>query len=335
VTLVEETTEAAPSGEPQALFPEARRRRRRIRLVAGLVLIVTAIAIGGLVYSMGGGTAPPKITLPKPISSAPSEITPPIIIRATEAAATAQESWQSIDGAPGCNPTVTGNGVINLVHPSSAVTVTESGCLPGGRVGANQYRVVQIGGSVFQTRQPHEAGDFPHGKTWIKIQTSAGDLTHLGGDEPLLVLNAARGPLQRAGTVSIRGVVTTEYRGTTTLQALQTATHVVNYGPFGTPDPPLNQIPVHITVWIDASNRLRQLSTWQPQYVLYFTDGSSEGGTYLVQPTTMSVNGEPVGAPKGPPHKKGYEANTLDLWRFGAPARISPPPAKDVTEPKH
>jgi hypothetical protein len=289
------------------------------------VLILAAIAIGGVVASMGGHTAPPKIKYPMPIASAPSEIAPPVIIRATEAAATAQESWRSVDGAPGCYPTLNGNGVINLIHPGSSVTVTESGCLPGGSVGANQYRVVQIGGTRFETRQPHEAASFS-GKTWLKVPVSAGDLEHLATDQPLLVLNAVEGPLQRVGTAYIRGVATTEYRGTATLQSLQTATHVVNYGPFGTPDPPLNQIPVHINVWIDAGNRLRQVSTWQPQYVLYFTDGSSEGGPYLVQPTT--------GTPKGPPHQKGYQATTLDLWNYGTPARISPPPARTVEQPK-
>lgn len=327
MTLVEDATDAAPSHEdPQALFPEARRRRRRIRLIGGLVLIVVAVVMGGVVYSMGGQTPPPRVAKPAPFSSAPSEVASPVVIRATEAAVTAQESWRSTDGTPGCNPTLTGNGVINLVNPRSAVTVTESGCLPGGPVGASQYRVVQIGGSVFQTRQPHEAGDFPSGKTWLKVPPSSGDLAHLAKDEPLLVLNAVQGSLQRVGTAYIRGTPTTEYRGTATLQSLQTATHVVNYGPFGTPDPPLNQIPVHINVWLDAGNRLRQISTWQPYYWLYFKDGSSEGGPYLVKPTT--------GTPKGPPVEKGYEASTLDLWRFGAPVRISPPPAKDVTQPK-
>jgi hypothetical protein len=247
------------------------------------------------------------------------------VIRSTEGAATAQESWRSTDGAPGCYPTLTGSGVINLVHPGSAVTVTESGCLPGGPVDSNQYRIVQVGGSVFKTRQPHEADNFS-GKTWIKVPSSAVALTHLATDEPLLVLNAVQGSLQRVGTAYIRGVATTEYRGSATLQSLQAATHFVNYGPFGTPDPPLNQIPVHINVWVDTANRLRQVSTWQPYYWVYFTDGSSEGGFYLVLPTT--------GTPKGPPRQKGFEATTLDLWSFGTPARISPPPTRAVAHRK-
>jgi hypothetical protein len=326
VTLVEETTNPAPSGNPEALFPEARQRRRRIRLTAGVIVLVLALTTGGIVYGVDGHSAPPKTPSRPPVSTAPKQIAPNIVVRSTENAESAQESWRSTDGAPGCYPTLSGNGVINLVRPGAAVTVTESGCLPGGSVGANEYRVVQIGGARFETRQPHEADSFS-GKTWLKIPASAGDFAHLATDQPLLVLNAVEGPLQRVGTAYIRGVPTTEYRGSATLQSLQTATHFVNYGgPFGTPDPPLNRIPVYINVWIDGSNRLRRVSTWQPQYVLYFTDGSSEGGPYLVAPTT--------GTPKGPPRQKGYEATSLDLWNFGTPAWISPPPARTVVQPK-
>jgi hypothetical protein len=325
VTLVDERTSRAPSGIPKALFPEARRRRRQIRLSAGIIVVVFALATGGIAYGLAGHSAPPRAPLPPPVSSAPSQIAPTVVVQSTERAESAQESWRSIDGAPGCYPTLTGKGIINLVRPSAAVTVTESGCLPGGPAGASQYHVVQVGGSVFQTRQPHEADNFS-GKTWLKVPSSAMDLAHLASDEPLLVLNAVQGQLQRTGTAYIRGVATTEYRGSATLQSLQTATHFVNYGPFGTPDPPLNRIPVRINVWVDGSNRLRQISTWQPQYVLYFTDGSSEGGPYLVAPTT--------GTPKGPPNQRGYEATTLDLWRFGTTAGISAPPARTVAQPK-
>lgn len=326
MTLVEEETSRGAGSETEALFPEARRRRRRIRLASGLILAVVAIAIGGVVYGMGGHDAPPKAPKPAPVSSAPNELTPAIAIRSTEGAATAEESWRTTDGYSGCYPTLTGNGIIDLVHPSAAITVTESGCLPGGPVGTDSYRAVQVGNLLFQTDQPHEAGDFPPGKSWLKIPPSAMDLAHLATDEPLLVLNAVRGSLHRIGTAYIRGVATTEYQGSATLKSLQAATNFVNYGPFGTPDPPLDQIPIHIKVWLDAANRVRQITTWQPQYTLYFTDGSSEGGPYVVRPTTAK--------PKGPPRQQGYMETTLDLWRFGTPARISPPPVRAVAQPK-
>lgn len=324
MTLLDEPTDRAPNAQTEALFPEARRRRRRIRLTTGIIGVVLALAASGLLYAFDGHRAPPKAPAPPPVSGAPEQMAPASVIRSTEKAGTAQELWRSTDGAPGCYPTLTGNGVINLVRPSAAVTVTESGCLPGGPVGASQYRVVQVGGARFETRQPHEADS--SGKTWVEVPSSAGDLAHLASDEPLLVLNAVQSTLQRVGTAYIRGVPTTEYRGSATLQSLQTATHVINYGPFGTPDPPLGQIPVHIKVWLDGNDRLRQISTWQPEYVLYFTDGSSEGGPYLVMPTTET--------PKGPPRQKGDEATVLDLWGFGTPTRIAPPPAWNVEKPK-
>lgn len=328
MTLVEDPTETASNRDPQALFPEARRRRRRIRLVAGIVVILAAVAIGGVAYGLTGSAGPPRTPKLHPISSGPSTISPLVAFQRTEGAATAQESWRTTDGDPGCYPTLTGNGVINLVDPGAAVTVTESGCLPGGSAGANQYRVIQVGGAVFQTRQPHELGDFPAGKTWLKMSAGGPDLAHLASAQPLLVLNAVQGPLQRAGTAYIRGVVTTKYRGSATLRSLQTATHFVNYGgPFGTPVPPLTQIPVSITVWLDSAHRVRQIATWEPDYVQYFTDGSSEGGAYLVTPFT--------GTPKGPPHQKGFEATTLDLWQFGTRAHISPPSARSVVQPKY
>ena len=57
-------THKAPSqptrDDPEALFPEARRRRRRIRITIGAILIVVAAMLAGLFHVMGGHGPPPK-----------------------------------------------------------------------------------------------------------------------------------------------------------------------------------------------------------------------------------------------------------------------------------
>ena len=86
----------------------------------------------------------------------------------------------------------------------------------------------------------------------------------------------------RVGTSSVRGVTTTQYVDSASLASLQAATGGADSGPIGAPDPPLKQIPIRVDIWIDAQHRVRQISTWEPYYTQNYSDGSSQGGAYIV-----------------------------------------------------
>jgi hypothetical protein len=136
---------------------------------------------------------------------------------------------------------------------------------------------------------------------------------------------AVSGPFMRVGASSVRGVATTEYVDSASVASLQAATGSAKYGPIGTFDPPLKQIPIVVNVWIDAQHRVRQMSTWEPYYTQNNTNGSSQGGAYIVQSPTPTA--------AAPPRQQGFVQTTLDLWQFGTPAHVTPPPAAKVTTP--
>jgi hypothetical protein len=108
--------------------------------------------------------------------------------------------------------------------------------------------------------------------------------------------------------------------------SLQTATGGANHGPIGTFDPPLKQIPIVVNVWIDPQHRVRQMSTWEPYYTQNNTNGSSQGGPYIVQ--------LPTPTPAAPPRQQAFVQTTLDLRQFGTPAHVTPPPAAKVATPR-
>jgi len=119
----------ATSDDTEALFPEARQRRRRIRLTTGVLLLLVVVA-AGLVYSMDSHGTPPKVA-PSASTAGSYKILPSTIARDTVAARTAQEAWRLFNSYPGCNPHPVGAGVIDLANQRMEVTVAESGCRSG------------------------------------------------------------------------------------------------------------------------------------------------------------------------------------------------------------
>jgi hypothetical protein len=186
------------------------------------------------------------------------------------------------------------------------------------------YKSIQIGKSLYQTRQPQEAWNYGPGKSWLVLRASQG--AGLTSADPLSILKAVSGPFMRIGTDSIRGVTTAEYVDSASLASVRAATGAANSGPIGVPDPPLKQIPIRVDVWIDAQHRVRQISTWEPYYTQNYTDGSSQGGSYIVPRSSP--------APDAPPRQQGFVQTTLDLWQFGTSAHITPPPAAQVATPR-
>lgn len=323
MTITQEAPDQPVTGEAEALFPEARRRRRRIRLAVGAGILALAVVVAGVIYGIGGSNASPPVPRPTPSSTGPGELVPAKVIRETLSVGSAREAWQTITSYPGCSPPVSGSGVIDLVHMRSAVTVSSPGCHAGDGSYSERgsYRTIEIGSALYQTRQPQEAWDYGAGKSWLR--TSPYSQGELSSADPLSVLKAVSGPFMRVGSSTIRGVATTEYVDSASVASVQAA-GLTRYGPIGTTDPPLKQIPVQVDIWIDAEQRLRQVSTWEPYYTQNNADGSSEGGAYIVNPSPTA---------DAPPRQQGFVQTTLDLWQFGTPIDITPPPAAKVATP--
>ena len=243
-------------------------------------ILFLAVVVAGAIYGISGisgssgSTSAPRLV---PTSSGPSEIAAGNIIRDTLSVRSAREAWQTVTSYPGCSPPVAASGVLDLVHLRSAVTVSSPGCRSGsgGYSERGSYRSIQIGTMLYQTRQPQEAWDYGSGKSWLRV--SQDSQAALSSADPLSILKAVAGPLMRVGGSYIRGVATTEYVDSASVASVQAVRGSARYGPIGTPDPPLTQIPIRVDVWIDVQHRVRQISTWEPYYTQNFADGSSEG----------------------------------------------------------
>ena len=77
MTITEPPATTTEPGVAKALFPEARQRRRRIRLTIGAVLIVVAATAAGLLYATGGHGPPPTGPPPSSGKGQPSDAASP------------------------------------------------------------------------------------------------------------------------------------------------------------------------------------------------------------------------------------------------------------------
>jgi hypothetical protein len=77
MTVTHEAPSQITHDDPEALFPEARRRRRKIRLTVGAILIVIASTAVGLLYGIGGRGAPPKGPPPSSVRGQPNSAASP------------------------------------------------------------------------------------------------------------------------------------------------------------------------------------------------------------------------------------------------------------------
>lgn len=72
MTVTHEAPSHLTPDDPEALFPEARRRRRKIRLTLSAILTVIASTVVGLLYGIGGSGAPPKGPPPSSVRGQPN-----------------------------------------------------------------------------------------------------------------------------------------------------------------------------------------------------------------------------------------------------------------------
>jgi hypothetical protein len=77
VTVTREVPSHVAPDDPEALFPEARRRRRKIRLTLGAILIAIAGTVLGILYGIAGSGGPPKGPPPSSVSRQPNNAASP------------------------------------------------------------------------------------------------------------------------------------------------------------------------------------------------------------------------------------------------------------------
>jgi hypothetical protein len=149
------------------------------------------------------------------------------------------------------------------------------------------------------------------------------------------VLRALRGPVTRIGTRSVHGVTTTGYRATITLKQLQMASRAQSRSTGATFEdltagaaslPHAVDVPISVEVWIDSSNRIRQLQATEPVYALNYGDGSGVIGPQIY-PSEYLGRQLAVG-----PYRAGSVELTLTLMNFGTSQTVSPPPPDQVTK---
>jgi hypothetical protein len=244
----------------------------------------------------------------------------------------------------GCHtPTIQGSGIIGFSNNSIELHLA-NGVDSCGSPFAMQER--QIGNVLYQTDPSGTRGTLTSpGKPWLKTPwATPAALPNYGyggvfgsttAGFVFTVLRALRGPVTRIGTRSVHGVTTTGYRATITLKQLQMASRAQSRSTGATFEdltagaaslPHAVDVPISVEVWIDSSNRIRQLQATEPVYALNYGDGSGVIGPQIY-PSEYLGRQLAVG-----PYRAGSVELTLTLMNFGTSQTVSPPPPDQVTK---
>ena len=221
-------------------------------------------------------------------------------------AITYQLSAGTATSANGVNERGTGTGVIDFAHKLGDFTVNE----PTGQ--SIEERL--IGTNAYVKLPPTLAASNPalHGKSWLHEQLPSADSASLGfgssgsdASDPTSVLrlvSMVSSSVSKVGSESVRGAPTTHYRADVDFSKAAAkrgipATEIAALEKaLGT-----NSFPVDL--WVDSQGVARRLQFHFP----------------LPKATTSSVAGQ-----------SGQITETLDLYDFGTPVAVSPPPASQV-----
>jgi hypothetical protein len=275
----------------------AHRRAKVATALVGTAAMIGGIVAAGVIRTGGASHSVTRLASTQPVFAAAST---------TEAARTAQINLSVTVGA-----TVTAvQGVADLSTGNADFTAD----LPAG-IGAVEVRVI---GPVAYVHVPSSVQALLGGKPWMKadvatVEALAGQQLGLpgfgGGLEFTGVLDWLRGvsgPVTTDGTTTtIRGAATTHYHADLDL------TKAAANAPSGSrakveqaAQAAGQTIPVD--VWIDGQGRLRQLkASFDPSKV-------------------QALAGVTARSP-------GAMVATLDLWGFGTPVNVTPPPADQLS----
>ena len=344
--------------QAEALFREARQRRRRIRLGVASVL-AAVLLVAALVTTLNGS----RTTVPLIPTNAASFAR--LVLNATRSAGRANVTVVVRNVDPG-NPWSedVSIGTIDFRRQSVSLTTVlhRSALFPSYSGYGEQFR--EFGNRVYFHDRPalcagpnyttHICDPHPHGASWQRPWWGS-TLTGLYGpaisgplDDAavnivktpygLTVLDALSGRVHQGGTSRVAGQTVRTYRATITLADLQTASgHVTGPGhevpgvivksPSGA-TPPSSAIVVSVTMWVDSEHRLVQLQATQPFFMVNLVGGatSSTGATQF----DLNYNTTPGEKATDYPYVQGYFRVTTTFDGYGVQSAPVPPPAAEV-----
>jgi hypothetical protein len=164
---------------------------------------------------------------------------------------------------------ITGTGAFNKSPQEGTLQMNMSGLPTVGSVSLNMVIAksviyIKIPASLLSKLPAAEAGEFGaflHGKSWVELDTKS--LSHLGSGlgslagssssfnkGAYLKLLQSATSISKVGSATVNGVATTEYRATINPAKLPSAATAAKSLPSAIP----------VTVWIDGSGLVRQLS---------------------------------------------------------------------------
>ena len=206
----------------------------------------------------------------------------------------------------GVNERGTGTGVIDFGRKLADLTVNE----PTGQ--SIEERLI---GTIAYVKLPAtlaQAEPQLHGKSWLHQQLPAGGSTSLGfgsggsdASDPTSVLrlvSMVSNSVAKVGTASIRGTQTTHYRATVDFGKVA-AKRGLPAAQIQALEKTLGTSTFPVDLWIDGQGVARRLQFHFP----------------LPKATPTSAAGQ-----------SGQITETLDLYDFGAPVAVQPPPASQV-----
>ena len=228
-------------------------------------------------------------------------------------------------GVLGSRFPLSGSGVIDPRSRRGAISVDMSSvaALAGGQLGTlpkGPIRVDEIFlGPVAYMRAPFYSRFLPKGKSWLKLDLRSfgralgvdlNQLSQFGGGDPrqaLDQLRAVSGDVKKLGSEPVRGVQTTHYRATIDLRRYAKLV------------PPAQRAQAQAGL-----KRLTQLSGSSGFPEEIWIDNHK-----LVRRIRIAYSFKPRSVPGG---QKVSFNQTLELYDFGAPADVAPPPANETVD---
>ncbi len=327
------TTSPAPV-DTEALFKEAKRNRRRRRAKGSAIVVIALLVvslIGLLVAGGRGKSAVPTIPLSQPAFAGK-------VLKATRAAGGAAFTLVIRSPGLGCSSSTSSHMSVN--HGSMDFVnhiMKYSTSIPGCPSDEEPLITIQTPAATYKDiRIPVGASA---SRPWLQTPSTVGAPVFSVGDAMLsadlaTLLSAVTGPLVVGPSATIKGISTTEYRGSTTLAALQRDDPLfvpaTGAGVSFVPDAASIKIPVQL--WIDSKDQLVRASATEPYYIQAYPLGS-EGGQALASGPQVSTtsNGVPPVAATTPPKLEGVARATLTLTDFSSKVIGLPSPSAIAT----
>ncbi len=315
--------------DAEALFKEAQRHRRNRRLLgSGIVVAVLAVVgLAGLAIAGSGDAVLPVIPFAQPAFAS-------TVIKATTTARGG--SFTLVDQEPltACTSStetqvVVYRGSIDFVHRAMAYSAVDSACsrLPDPLTIQTPTANYQLVGANVAPGIGTTAL-----KPWLKSPSSVqaryfSVASTMLNPETSILLRAIPGSLVMGPTSLVGGVISTEYRGTTTLAMLEHSDSALVVGQAGTVVPEASSVAIPVGIWVDNHGRITRVTASEPVFSEIYADGSTESGP---QVGTTGSRIPPAPATSSP-RQVGLAKLTLTFTSFGS-RTISLPSAATTIE---